>query len=88
MKKYHRIPQQHITNKYSASHSRVTPENVDLQKEEKYNTSSCHTCNEVRLCVLGIRKNEVGNTKRYDKDNQDVKRQLRNLLAARVVSQS
>jgi hypothetical protein len=23
-----------------------------------------HTCNEVRLCVLGIRKKEVGNTKR------------------------
>jgi hypothetical protein len=30
-------------------------------------------------CVLGIRKKEVGNTKRKDKDNQE--------LAARVVSQ-
>jgi hypothetical protein len=48
--------------RYSASHSRVAPENVSLQKEQKYNTFSCHTCNEVRLCVLGIRKKEVGNT--------------------------
>jgi hypothetical protein len=39
-----------------------------------------HTCNEVRLCVLGIRKKEVGSTKRQDKENQE--------LAARVVSQS
>jgi hypothetical protein len=37
---------------YSASHSRVAPENVGLQKEQKYNTFACHTCNEVRLCVL------------------------------------
>jgi hypothetical protein len=50
------------------------------KKEQKYNTFACHTCNEVRLCVLGIRKKEVGNTKRLDKDNQE--------LAARVVSQS
>jgi hypothetical protein len=50
---------------YSVSHSRVAPENVGLQKEQKYNTYACHTCNEVRLCVLGIRKKEVGNTKRY-----------------------
>jgi hypothetical protein len=50
--------------KYSASHSRVAPENVGLQKEQKYNAFACHTCNEVRLCVLGIRKKEVGNTKR------------------------
>jgi hypothetical protein len=49
---------------YSASHSRVAPENVGLQKEQKYNTFACHTCNEVQLCVLGIRKKEVGNTKR------------------------
>jgi hypothetical protein len=49
---------------YRASHSRVAPENVGLQKEQKYNTFACHTCNEVRLCVLGIRKKEVGNTKR------------------------
>jgi hypothetical protein len=50
--------------KYSASHSPVAPENVGLQKEQKCNTFVCHTCNEVRLCVLGIRKKEVGNTKR------------------------
>jgi hypothetical protein len=48
---------------YSASHSRVAPENVDLQKEQKCNTLACHTCNEVWLCVLGILKKEVGNTK-------------------------
>jgi hypothetical protein len=39
-------------------------ENVGLQKEQKCNTFACHTCNEVRLCVLGIREKEVGNTKR------------------------
>jgi hypothetical protein len=50
--------------KYSASHSRVAPENVGLQKEQKYNIFACHTCNEVRLYVLRIRKKEVGNTKR------------------------
>jgi hypothetical protein len=49
---------------YSASHSWVAPENVGLQKEQKCNTFVCHTCNEVRLCVLGIRKKEVGNMKR------------------------
>jgi hypothetical protein len=49
---------------YSASHSRVAPENVGLQKEEKYNIFACHTCNEKRLCVLEIRRKEVGNTKR------------------------
>jgi hypothetical protein len=49
---------------YSASHSRVAPENVGLQKEQKCNTFACHTCKEVRLFVLGIRKKEVGNTKR------------------------
>jgi hypothetical protein len=65
---------------YSASHSWVAPENVGLQKEQKCNTFACHTCNEVRLCVLGIPKKEVGNMKRQDKDNQE--------LAARVVSQS
>jgi hypothetical protein len=48
---------------YSASRSRVAPENVHLQKEQKYNTFACHTCNEVRLCVFGIIKKEVGNTK-------------------------
>jgi hypothetical protein len=51
-------------NIYSASHSRVAPENVGLQKEQKFNTFACHTCNEVWLCVLRIRKKEVGNTKR------------------------
>jgi hypothetical protein len=49
---------------YSASHSRVAPENVGLQKEQKCNTFAYHTYNEVRLCVLGIRKKEIGNTKR------------------------
>jgi hypothetical protein len=49
---------------YNASHSRVAPENVGLQKEQKCNTFACYTCNEVRLFVLGIRKKEVGNTKR------------------------
>jgi hypothetical protein len=49
---------------YSASHSRVAPENVGLQKEQKYNKFACHTRNEVRLYVFGIRKKEVGNTKR------------------------
>jgi hypothetical protein len=53
-----------IFRKHSASHPRVAPQNVGLQKEQKYNTFVCHTCNEVRLCVLGIRKKEVGNTKR------------------------
>jgi hypothetical protein len=48
--------------RYSASHSRVAPENVGLQKEQKCNTFACHTCNEVRLCVLGIRKKEAGHT--------------------------
>jgi hypothetical protein len=47
---------------YNASHSLVAPENVGLQKEQKYNTFACHTCNEVRLGVLGIRQKEVGNT--------------------------
>jgi hypothetical protein len=49
---------------YSASHSRVAPENVGLLKEQKYKTFACRTCNEVRLCVLGIRRKEAGNTKR------------------------
>jgi hypothetical protein len=49
---------------YSKSQSRVATENVGLQREQKCNTFACHTCNEVRLCVLGIRKKEVGNTKR------------------------
>jgi hypothetical protein len=49
---------------YSASHSRVAPENVGLQKGQKCNTFACHTSYEVRLCVLGIRKKEVANTKR------------------------
>jgi hypothetical protein len=49
---------------YSASHSPVAPENVGLQKEQKCNTFACLACNEVRLCVLGIRKKKVGNTKR------------------------
>jgi hypothetical protein len=42
---------------YSASHTRVAPENDDLQKEQKYNTFACHTCNEVRLfCEFAKRK--------------------------------
>jgi hypothetical protein len=49
---------------YSVSRSRVAPENVGLQKEQKYNTVACHTCNEMWLCVFGIRNKEVGNTKR------------------------
>jgi hypothetical protein len=52
---------------YKASHSRVATENVGLQKEPKYNTFACLTCNEVRLCFLGILKKEVGNTKIQDK---------------------
>jgi hypothetical protein len=48
---------------YSASHLRVAPDNVGLQKEQKCNTFACHTHNEVRLCVLGIRKKEVSNMK-------------------------
>jgi hypothetical protein len=48
----------------SASHSRVAPENVGSQKEQKCNTFASHTCNEVLLCVLGIRKKEVDNTKK------------------------
>jgi hypothetical protein len=72
----------HLLNLYSASHLWVAPENVGLQKERTYNTFACHTCNEMRLCVLGIRKKEVGNMK--DKDNKDGKRRLRNLLSAHV----
>jgi hypothetical protein len=53
---------------YRASHSRVAPENVGLQKEQKCNTFVCHTYNEVRLCGLWIRKKEVGNTKRSNND--------------------
>jgi hypothetical protein len=53
-----------VVRLYSASHSRVAPENVGLQKEQKCNTFVCHTCNEVRLRDLGIRKKEVSNTKR------------------------
>jgi hypothetical protein len=49
--------------KYSASHSQVAPENVGLQKEQNCSAFAFHTCNEVRLCVLGIFKKEVGNTK-------------------------
>jgi hypothetical protein len=30
-----------LNRKYSASHSRVSPENVGLQKEQKYNTFAC-----------------------------------------------
>jgi hypothetical protein len=29
---------------------------------DKYSAFECHTYNEVRLSVLGIRKKEVGNT--------------------------
>jgi hypothetical protein len=36
-------------DKYSVSHSKVAPENVGLQKEQKYNTFACHTCIEMRL---------------------------------------
>jgi hypothetical protein len=59
-----RMPKILLHRLYSASHSRVAPKNVGLQKEQKYNTFACRSCNEVRLCVLGIRKKEVGNTKR------------------------
>jgi hypothetical protein len=41
------------------SHLRVAPENVGLQKEQTYNTFACHTCNEVWLCVLLIRKRKL-----------------------------
>jgi hypothetical protein len=41
---------------YSASHSRVAPENVGLQKEQKYNTFARHICNEMRLCEFAKRK--------------------------------
>jgi hypothetical protein len=41
---------------YSASHSRVAPEKVGLQKEQNYNTFACHTCNEVRLCFVNSQK--------------------------------
>jgi hypothetical protein len=41
---------------YSASHSRVAPENVGLQKEQKCNTFACHTCNDVRLCFVNSQK--------------------------------
>jgi hypothetical protein len=51
---------------YSASQSRVAPDNVGLQKEQKYSIFACHICNEVRLCALGIHKKEVDNTKRKD----------------------
>jgi hypothetical protein len=44
---------------YSASQLRVAPENVSLQKEQKCNTFACYTCNEVLLCVLGIRKRKL-----------------------------
>jgi hypothetical protein len=54
---------QYVLRLYIASHLRVVPENVGLQKEQKFNTFACHTCNEMS-CVLGIRKKEVGNTKR------------------------
>jgi hypothetical protein len=49
--------------KHSASHSRVAPENVGLQVEQKYNTFACHTCNEMRLSVLGIRKKKLATRK-------------------------
>jgi hypothetical protein len=48
---YAHINMNTYSEKYSASHSRVAPENVGLQKEQKYNTFAFHTCNEVRLCV-------------------------------------
>jgi hypothetical protein len=53
----------HTDSLYSVSHSRVAPENVGLQKEQKCNTFACHTCNKVRLYVLEIRKKEIGNEK-------------------------
>jgi hypothetical protein len=42
--------------KYSASHLWVAPENIGLQKEQKYNTFACHACNEVRLCFGNSQK--------------------------------
>jgi hypothetical protein len=41
---------------YSASHSRIAPENIGLQKEQKRNIFACHTCNEVRLCFGNLQK--------------------------------
>jgi hypothetical protein len=34
---------------YSAPHSKLAPENVGLQNEQKYNTFACLTCNEMWL---------------------------------------
>jgi hypothetical protein len=41
-----------------------SPRKCWFTKRTKYSTFACHTCVEMRLCVLGIRKKEVGNTKR------------------------
>jgi hypothetical protein len=49
---------------YSASHSQVAPEKNWITKRTKVQYICIDTCNEVRLCVLGIRKKEVGNTER------------------------
>jgi hypothetical protein len=62
---------------YSASHSRVAPENVGLRKEQKYNTFVCHTCNEVRLCFVNSQKGS------WQHDKIKIIE-----LATRVVSQS
>jgi hypothetical protein len=48
---------------HSASHSRVAPENVGLQKEQKCNAFEFIPVMKCG-CVLGIRKKEVGNAKR------------------------
>jgi hypothetical protein len=45
------------------SHSKVAPDNVGLQKERKYNTSACHTSNEIQLSFENSHK-EVGNMRR------------------------
>jgi hypothetical protein len=41
---------------YDSYTVRPTPENVGLQKEQKYNTFACNTCNEVRLCFGNSQK--------------------------------
>jgi hypothetical protein len=41
---------------YSASHSRVAPENVGLQKEQKYNAFACLTRKEVQFWEFAKKK--------------------------------
>jgi hypothetical protein len=60
---------------YRVSHSRVAPENVGLQKEQKYNTFACHTCNKVRLCVLGIHIKKLATQKEMVVQPAETRRQ-------------